>query len=82
MTATETPTCIVSIKIVAHTFAAETFTCINAAETSDCIIATETVTCIIATESVSCIVPTEASTCAELTTETFTSWNGAGMTYL
>ena len=42
--------CIISIKIVTHIFAAETFTCINAAETSNCIIATETVTCIIATK--------------------------------
>ena len=41
-------TCIVSIQIVTHIFAAETFTCINVAETSNCIIATETVTCIIA----------------------------------
>ena len=40
--------CIISIKIVTHIFAAETFTCINAAETSNCIIATKTVTCIIA----------------------------------
>ena len=48
--ATETPTCVVSIKIVIHIFAAETFTCINAAETSNCITATETVTCIIATK--------------------------------
>ena len=48
--ATETPTCIISITIVAHIFAAKTFIRINAAETSNCIIATETVTWIIATE--------------------------------
>ena len=44
MIITETPMCIILIKIVTHIFAAETFTCINAAETSNCIIATETVT--------------------------------------
>ena len=46
-----TPTCIISIKIVTHTFTAETFNCINATETLNCIIATEIVFCIIATKS-------------------------------
>ena len=50
MIATETPTCIISIKIVAHIFAAEIFTGISVAETSNCIIATETVTFIIRTK--------------------------------
>ena len=70
--ATETPICIILIKINIHIFAAETVTCICAAEISNCIIATETVTCIIVTErsisiplteTVSCIVPTETATC-------------------
>ena len=80
----EAPTCIITIKIITHIFAAETVTCICAAETFNCIITTETVTCIIMIEaqnlhnckrhciteikSVSCIVPTET---AELTTQTF-----------
>ena len=42
--------CIISIKIVTHIFAADTFTCINGAEISNSIILTETVTCIIATK--------------------------------
>ena len=46
-----TPTCIILIKIVTHTFTAETFICINATETLNCIIATEIVFCIIATKS-------------------------------
>ena len=51
MIATETPTCIISVKMVTYIFAAETyFICINTAGTSNCIIATETVTCIIATK--------------------------------
>ena len=50
MIATETPTCIISVKIVNYAFAAETFTCVNAAETSNCIIAT--VTYIIATKAI------------------------------
>ena len=50
MIGTEISTCIISIKIVTHIFAADTFTCINGAETSNCIISTETVTCIIATK--------------------------------
>ena len=50
MIVTETSTCIISIKIVTHIFAADTFTCINGAETSNCIISTETVTYIIATK--------------------------------
>ena len=44
MIATETPTCIISIKIVPHIYAAEIFTFISVAETSNCITATETVT--------------------------------------
>ena len=43
MIATETPTCIVSIKIVTLIFAAKTFPYINVTETSNCIIATKTV---------------------------------------
>ena len=50
MIATETPTCIILIKIVTHIFAAEIFTGISVAETSNCIIATETVTFITATK--------------------------------
>ena len=46
--ATEIPTCIISIKIATHMFAA--FTCINAAEKSNYMIATETVTYVIATK--------------------------------
>ena len=49
MTATETLTCIISVKIVTHIFA-EIFTVICVAETSNCIIATETVTFITATK--------------------------------
>ena len=49
MIATETSTCIISIKIVTHIFVAEPFTCINAEENPNCETATETVTCIIAT---------------------------------
>ena len=60
---TETPTCIISIKIVTHIFVAKIFTGINIAETSNCIIATDVDSCIIATESVSCIVPTETAPC-------------------
>ena len=50
MIATETPTCIISIKNVTYIFAAKIFTYINVAETSNCIIATETVTFITATK--------------------------------
>ena len=50
MIGTETPTCIISITIVTHIFAAETFTCVNAEETSNFIIVAETVTCIIPTK--------------------------------
>ena len=32
----QSPTCIISIKLVTHIFAAKNFTCINAAETSNC----------------------------------------------
>ena len=73
MIATETPMCIISVKIVTHIFAAETFTCVNAAETSNCIIAT--VTYIVA--YVSCIIPKEKLSPAELTSETFTYRDGA-----
>ena len=47
---TETPICIIPIKIITHIFVAEAVSCICAAETSNCIIATETVTCTIVTE--------------------------------
>ena len=51
MIATETPTCIISIKLVSLIFAAEIFTYISSvAQTSNCIIATETVTFITATK--------------------------------
>ena len=60
MIATETPTCMISIKIVAQQ--AETFTCINAAETSNYIITTETVTCIIATKRSINIIAAESTT--------------------
>ena len=60
---TETLTCIITIKIVTHIFAAETLTCISAAETSNYIIATETVTWIIATERSTNITVTESTTC-------------------
>ena len=73
---TETPTCTISIKIITHIFAANTFIYINVAETFNCIIAKETVTfiiatepkklhnctCIIAIKSVICIVATETAT--------------------
>ena len=62
MIAKETTTCIISIKIVTHIFAAETCTCINAAERFNCIIATETVTCIIATKRSTNISVPESST--------------------
>ena len=48
MIATDTPTCIISIKIVIHIFAAEIFTGISVAEICNSIIATETVTFITA----------------------------------
>ena len=54
--------CIISIKIVTHIFAAETFTCINAAETSNRIIATETPTCRIATKRPNNIIVAESIT--------------------
>ena len=50
---TETPICIITIKIVI---------CIYAAETYNCTMATETVTCIIATERCTHIPVTERST--------------------
>ena len=59
MIATETLTCIVSIKIVTQIFAAETFTCINAAETSNCIIATKRYTNINVAESTANIIAVE-----------------------
>ena len=54
--------CIISIKIVTHIFAAETFTCISVAETSNCIIATETVTFITATKRSTNISVAESTT--------------------
>ena len=60
--ATETPSCIITVKIGTHIFAAETVTCICAAEISNCIIATETVTCIIVTEISTNIPVTESIT--------------------
>ena len=62
MIATETPASIVSIKIVTHIFATETFTCTNAAEISNCIIATETVTCITTTKKSTNINVAESTT--------------------
>ena len=59
--ATETPTCIISIKIVIHIFDAKTFICINPAETSNCIITTETVTCIVETERSTNVTVTESN---------------------
>ena len=71
---TETPICIITIKIVIHILSTETVTCICAAECNrkihqhisnrkyllkSCKNATDIVTYIIAIESVSCIVPTE-----------------------
>ena len=61
--ATESPTCINTIKIVTHVFSAETVTCISAAETFNCIIVTETVTCIIGTERPTNITVTESTIC-------------------
>ena len=46
----ETPICIITITIVTHIFAAETFTCVSTIVTSNCRIATETATYIIAAE--------------------------------
>ena len=62
ITATETPICIITIKIVTHIFTVETFTCISAAETSNCITGIETVTCIIATERSTSISVAESTT--------------------
>ena len=59
---TETPICIITIKIVIHIFVAEIVICIYAAETYNCTMATETVTCIIATERCTHIPVTERST--------------------
>ena len=53
---------MISIKIVTHIFAAETFTCISVAETSNCIIATETVTFISATKRSTNISVAESTT--------------------
>ena len=50
MIATETSTCIISIKVFTEIFAADTFTCIYGEETSNCIYSTEIVTCISATK--------------------------------
>ena len=60
--ATETPTCINTIKIVTtHIFDAETVTWMSAAETSNCIIVTKTVTCMIAAEKSNSITVTESA---------------------
>ena len=48
MIATDTPTCIISITIATHIFAADIFTGMSVAETYNCIIATETITFITA----------------------------------
>ena len=50
MIATETSTCIMSIKIVTHIFIAEIFTGISVAETSNCIFTAEKVAFITATK--------------------------------
>ena len=52
------------IKIVTHSFSAETFTFLNHAETetSNCIIAIETVTCITATKRFINIIVAESTT--------------------
>ena len=62
MIATETPTWIISIIIVTHIFAAETFTCIGVAETSNSIIAIETVTFITKTKRSTKISVAESTT--------------------
>ena len=62
MIATDTPTCIISIKIVTHIFAANIFTSISVAETSHCIIATETVTFITAKKGFTNISVAESTT--------------------
>ena len=59
MIATETPTCIISIRTATHIFDAKTFTCINAAETSYCTIATKRSTNIIVAKSTTNIVAIE-----------------------
>ena len=59
--ATETSTCIHTIKIVTHIFDVETVTCISAAETSNYIITIETVTCMMATERHTNITVTEST---------------------
>ena len=55
----QTLICIITIKIVAHMFAAEALTCICA---DNCITTTETVTCIIVTERSANIPVTESNT--------------------
>ena len=60
--ATETPTCINTIKIANHIFHAETVTCISAAETSKWITSTETVTCMITAKRSTNITVTESTT--------------------
>ena len=59
--ATETPICIITIKIVTHIFAAETVTCICAVETSNCITVTKIVSCVIVTERPTNIPVTESN---------------------
>ena len=55
--------CTVSITIVTHIFAVETFTCVNAPEISNCIIATETVIYIIPTKKSTNTIVVESTTC-------------------
>ena len=62
MIATDTPTCIISITVVTHIFAADIFTGISVAETYNCIIATETVTFITAKKRFTNISVTESTT--------------------
>ena len=62
MIVAETPTCIISKKIVTHVFAAETFTCISVAETSNYTIATKTVILITETKISTSISVAESTT--------------------
>ena len=62
MATTETATCIITIEIVTHIFAAETFTYVSVAETSNCIIATKTVTFMTATKRSTNISVAESTT--------------------
>ena len=62
MTETETPACIISVKIVTRIFDQEIFTGISVAETSNCIIVTEIVTFITATKGSTNISVAESTT--------------------